>query len=98
MVDCDFRKSKTFCSVISSSSECRRPERWSWVQTSPTGRPLRRAIQRLVEDPLSERILWKEFRAGETVVVDVEDDQVAFRSIEGIEPPPVEPVASGSEG
>ena len=37
-------------------------------------RPLRRAIQRLVEDPLSERILWKEFRAGETVLVDVEDD------------------------
>ncbi|HEV8626199.1 MAG TPA: ATP-dependent Clp protease ATP-binding subunit [Acidimicrobiia bacterium] len=61
-------------------------------------RPLRRAIQRLVEDALSERILWKEFRAGETVVVDVEDNQIAFRSIEGIEPPPVEPVASGSEG
>jgi ATP-dependent Clp protease ATP-binding subunit ClpC len=61
-------------------------------------RPLRRAIQRLVEDALSERILWKEFRAGETIVVDVEDDQIAFRSIEGIEPPPVEPVASGSEG
>jgi ATP-dependent Clp protease ATP-binding subunit ClpC len=51
-----------------------------------------------VEDALSERILWKEFRAGETVVVDVEDDQIAFRAIEGIEPPPVEPVASGSEG
>ena len=61
-------------------------------------RPLRRAIQRLLEDALSERILWKEFRAGETIVVDVEDDQIAFRSIEGIEPPPVEPVASGSEG
>ena len=61
-------------------------------------RPLRRAIQRLVEDPLSERILWKEFRAGETVVVDVEDDEMVFRSIEGIEPPPVEPVGSGSEG
>ncbi|HKY77058.1 MAG TPA: AAA family ATPase, partial [Acidimicrobiia bacterium] len=61
-------------------------------------RPLRRAIQRLVEDSLSERILWKEFRAGETVVVDVEDDQIAFRSIEGIEPPPVETVGSGSEG
>ncbi len=27
-------------------------------------RPLRRALQRLVEDPLSEKILWKEFRAG----------------------------------
>jgi ATP-dependent Clp protease ATP-binding subunit ClpC len=61
-------------------------------------RPLRRAIQRLVEDPLSERILWKEFRAGETVVVDAEEDEVVFRSIEGIEPPPVEPVTSGSEG
>ena len=31
-------------------------------------RPLRRAIQRLVEDPLSERLLYKEFRAGETIV------------------------------
>ncbi|MEW6471703.1 MAG: ATP-dependent Clp protease ATP-binding subunit [Actinomycetota bacterium] len=61
-------------------------------------RPLRRAIQRLVEDPLSERILWKEFRAGETVVVDVDGEQVAFRAIEGIEPPPVETVGSGSEG
>ncbi len=35
-------------------------------------RPLRRAIQQLVEDPLSERILWKEFRVGETIVVDAE--------------------------
>jgi len=61
-------------------------------------RPLRRAIQRLVEDPLSERILWKEFRAGETVLVDVEDDTIVFRSIEGIEPPSVELAGSGSEG
>jgi ATP-dependent Clp protease ATP-binding subunit ClpC len=61
-------------------------------------RPLRRAIQRLVEDPLSERILWKEFRASETVVVDVEDDAITFRSIEGIEPPSVELAGSGSEG
>ena len=35
-------------------------------------RPLRRAIQQMIEDPLSERILWKEFRVGETIVVDVE--------------------------
>ncbi len=28
----------------------------------------------LVEDPLSERLLWKEFRAGETIIVDTEDD------------------------
>jgi ATP-dependent Clp protease ATP-binding subunit ClpC len=60
-------------------------------------RPLRRAIQRLVEDPLSERILWKEFHAGETVIVDALDGEVVFRAIEGIEPPPVELAGSGSE-
>ena len=51
-------------------------------------RPLRRAIQRLVEDALSERILWKEFRAGETIIVDAENGEIAFRAIESIEPPP----------
>ena len=35
-------------------------------------RPLRRAIQQMIEDPLSERILWKEFRVGQTIIVDVE--------------------------
>ncbi|HAM03300.1 MAG TPA: NDP-hexose 4-ketoreductase, partial [Acidimicrobiaceae bacterium] len=58
-------------------------------------RPLRRAIQQYVEDPLSERILWKEFRVGETVVVDVEDGEVVFRSIQGLEPPPVELAGAG---
>jgi ATP-dependent Clp protease ATP-binding subunit ClpC len=65
-------------------------------------RPLRRALQRLVEDPLSEKILWKEFRAGETIIVDVEQDAevgepvIVFRSIEGFEPPPVELAGAGS--
>jgi ATP-dependent Clp protease ATP-binding subunit ClpC len=59
-------------------------------------RPLRRAIQRLIEDPLSEKILWKEFRAGETIIVDVEDDQLAFKAVEGVEPPPVEMAGAGS--
>jgi ATP-dependent Clp protease ATP-binding subunit ClpC len=58
-------------------------------------RPLRRAIQRLVEDALSERILWKEFRAGETIIVDAENGEIAFRSIESIEPPPVELAEAG---
>ena len=64
-------------------------------------RPLRRAIQRLVEDPLSERLLYKEFRAGQVVIVDVEDDpeeggkRLAFRGVEGAAPEPVEPVGSG---
>jgi len=55
-------------------------------------RPLRRAIQRYVEDALSERILYKEFHAGEIIIVDAdeEEDEIIFRSIEGFEPPPVE--------
>jgi ATP-dependent Clp protease ATP-binding subunit ClpC len=65
-------------------------------------RPLRRALQRMVEDPLSEKILWKEFRAGETIIVDVEPDPdggeplIVFRSIEGLQPPPVEMAGAGS--
>ena len=64
-------------------------------------RPLRRAIQRNIEDPLSERLLQKEFRAGEIIIVDVEDDpdnegreRLVFRAIEGFEPPAVEELAT----
>ena len=60
-------------------------------------RPLRRAIQRLVEDPLSERLLYKEYRAGEIIIVDTEPDpdkpndkRITFRAIEGFTPPSVE--------
>ena len=35
-------------------------------------RPLRRAIQRYLEDPLSEKILLAEFEAGEEIFVDVD--------------------------
>ncbi len=69
-------------------------------------RPLRRAIQRLIEDPLSERLLNKEFKAGEIVVVDVEelaeedaDDsthegkKVVFSSVAGFEVPTMEMAA-----
>ncbi|MGQ0826001.1 MAG: ATP-dependent Clp protease ATP-binding subunit [Actinomycetota bacterium] len=59
-------------------------------------RPLRRAIQRMVEDPLSEKILWKEYRAGDTVVVDAEGEEIVFRTVEGVEPPPVELAGSGT--
>jgi ATP-dependent Clp protease ATP-binding subunit ClpC len=59
-------------------------------------RPLRRAIQRMVEDPLSEKILWKEFRAGETIIVDVEEGEIVFRAIQALEPPPVELAGAGS--
>jgi len=63
-------------------------------------RPLRRAIQRLVEDPLSERLLWKEFRAGQIILVDVGEDpeepgeqKIFFTATEGFEPPTVPELA-----
>ena len=56
-------------------------------------RPLRRAIQRLLEDPLSERVLHREFPAGSTVLVDIDeedDERLSFVSIETPDQPPVE--------
>jgi len=43
-------------------------------------RPLRRVIQNHVEDPLSEGLLDGRFRAGETVVIDAEGNEVVLRS------------------
>ena len=57
-------------------------------------RPLRRAVQRLVEDPLAEEILLGRFLANDTVVVDVnEESGIVFRKgaplgIEGEHNPP----------
>jgi ATP-dependent Clp protease ATP-binding subunit ClpC len=56
-------------------------------------RPLRRAIQRLLEDPLSERVLHRDFPAGSTVFVDVDaedDERLSFVSIETPDQPPME--------
>jgi ATP-dependent Clp protease ATP-binding subunit ClpC len=67
-------------------------------------RPLRRAIQRLIEDALSEKLLYKEFRAGQIIVVDAEHDEesdemaLTFRAIEGFEPPPMELAETGGAG
>jgi ATP-dependent Clp protease ATP-binding subunit ClpC len=64
-------------------------------------RPLRRAIQRLIEDVLSEKLLYKEFRAGQIVVVDAEENpetgelELTFRGVEGFEPPPMELAEAG---
>jgi ATP-dependent Clp protease ATP-binding subunit ClpC len=46
-------------------------------------RPLRRAIQRYIEDPLSERILLGDFNRGDEIEVDVapEGDKLAFRAL-----------------
>ncbi|HEX9892197.1 MAG TPA: AAA family ATPase, partial [Actinomycetota bacterium] len=53
-------------------------------------RPLRRTIQQMVEDPLSEKLLWKEFQAGQTVIVDGKDGEVTFETGTAPEAPPVE--------
>ena len=48
-------------------------------------RPLKRAIQRFVEDPLSEKILLGEFGRGDEITVDVSPDgeRLVFRALTG---------------
>jgi ATP-dependent Clp protease ATP-binding subunit ClpC len=48
-------------------------------------RPLKRAIQRYLEDPLSEKILLGEFSRGDEIEVDVAPDKerLAFRALSG---------------
>jgi ATP-dependent Clp protease ATP-binding subunit ClpB len=41
-------------------------------------RPLKRAIQQQVENPLAERILRGQFGPGDTIAVDVRDGQLVF--------------------
>jgi ATP-dependent Clp protease ATP-binding subunit ClpC len=54
-------------------------------------RPLRRTIQRMVEDPLSEKLLYKEFTAGQTIIVDARDGEIVFEpASKPPETPPVE--------
>ncbi len=43
-------------------------------------RPLRRVIQNVVEDPLSEAILQGQFQAGDTVLIDCEGEEIVLRS------------------
>ncbi|MEO6987967.1 MAG: ATP-dependent Clp protease ATP-binding subunit, partial [Aquihabitans sp.] len=67
-------------------------------------RPLRRAIQRLVEDPLSERLLYKQYKPGEIIIVDAEPDpesgkqEIVFRTIEGFKPTVDPALAADAEG
>jgi ATP-dependent Clp protease ATP-binding subunit ClpC len=45
-------------------------------------RPLRRVIQNMVEDQLSDALLQGKFQPGETAVVDIEEDKVVIKSRE----------------
>ena len=59
------------------------PEAKDWLADKgfdPTygARPLRRAIQRYVENPLSKQIISGEFKIGDVVTVDAADDELTF--------------------
>ena len=49
-------------------------------------RPLKRALQRLVENPLALRLLEGEFAEGDTVRVDAQNGELAFVKAEAAEP------------
>ena len=51
-------------------------------------RPLRRAIQRLLEDPISEQILEGKWTSGSVIDVDVEDEKLVFKQGTGSIPAP----------
>ena len=66
-------------------------------------RPLRRALENFVEDPLSEELLKGEFQGKDTIMVEVKDvggkKHLVFRGSIGEEPPvepqPVAAIAGG---
>jgi ATP-dependent Clp protease ATP-binding subunit ClpC len=45
-------------------------------------RPLRRALQRYVESPLSVKMLKGEFKVGDTILVDAGEDGMVFSKME----------------
>ena len=65
-------------------------------------RPLRRTIQRELEDKLSERILFGEFSTNQLIVADLDEetDSVTFRAVDSPEAPDLPPVemAGGEHG
>jgi ATP-dependent Clp protease ATP-binding subunit ClpA len=66
-------------------------------------RPLKRAIQREIVQPLAMRVLRAEVLDGDRVVVDVEDGQIVFRTERGQgqaadRAEPLEPAGAGAGG
>src|SRR5690606_9267766 len=50
-------------------------------------RPLKRALQRYVESPLSVRLLRGEFQKGDHILIDVADNELTFTRLEPAEQP-----------
>ncbi|QUC03604.1 ATP-dependent Clp protease ATP-binding subunit [Atopobium sp. oral taxon 416] len=51
-------------------------------------RPLRRAIQTMIEDPLAEELLQGKWKAGDIVLVDAKDEKLTFTKTTGKIPEP----------
>jgi ATP-dependent Clp protease ATP-binding subunit ClpB len=49
-------------------------------------RPLKRAIQRMIENPLALRLLEGDFTEGDTVLVDAKDGELVFEKAKAAEP------------
>lgn len=58
------------------------------TDTTMGARPLRRAIQRLLEDPISEQLLAGTWHAGSVIDVDVKDGELTFTPGTGVIPVP----------
>lgn len=58
------------------------------TDTAFGARPLRRAIQRLLEDPISEQVLEGKWTSGSIIDVDLKDDELVFTPGSGTIPAP----------
>jgi len=46
-------------------------------------RPLARALQKLIEDPLAERIIGKQLTEGDAVNIELRDKELTFEIVKG---------------
>jgi ATP-dependent Clp protease ATP-binding subunit ClpC len=51
-------------------------------------RPLARALQKLIEDPLAERIIGKQLNEGDEVIIELKDKELTFEIIKAKEEAP----------
>ena len=66
------------------------------TDASMGARPLRRALQRLVEDPLSEELLMGRWKEGDIILVDCVAGELVFAPGEGEVPAPREALSAAS--
>jgi ATP-dependent Clp protease ATP-binding subunit ClpC len=59
-------------------------------------RPMRRAIQNLIEDPMAEALLEGRFKHGDSVLIDCQQDELAMTVIEQPAAPEPEPEPAGA--